>query len=146
AHVADDAPWAERRVGPERARRSYALRSLLDAGTTLAFGSDWTVATLDPLEGLAAAVTRRPRGAPPGASWMPEQRVTLEEALVAYTRGAAYAGFSDGRTGVLRPGALADLVVLSGDPFAGTPTGMEGALPGLRVEETWVEGERVHGP
>jgi hypothetical protein len=136
-HAADDGRWAERRIGPERIRRTYAFRSLLDAGATLAFGSDWTVAPLDPLLGFDAAVTRRTLDGANPEGWVPEERITLEETLRAYTRGGAYAGFMDGRTGVLAPGALADVAVLSGDLF-GTPTD---GLAGLRVDLTLVEGE-----
>lgn len=139
-HLADDGRWAERRIGPERARTAYAFRSLLDAGAPLAFGSDWTVAPLNPLAGLAAAVGRRTLDGAHPRGWVPEERITLAEALTAYTRGAAYAGFMEAHTGVLRRGASADLVVLSGDPFAAPPE----ELTSLFVEETYVEGERVH--
>lgn len=138
-HAADDGRWADRRIGPERSRTTYAFRSLLDADATLAFGSDWTVAPLDPLLGLDAAVTRRTLdGAHPGG-WVPEQRIPLARALEAYTRGAAYAGYAEAFSGSLEPGKRADLVILSADPF-------EVAFdePGrVRVEATLVDGEVV---
>ncbi|MGD2071818.1 MAG: amidohydrolase family protein [Gemmatimonadota bacterium] len=136
-HAADDGRWAEKRIGLERIRTTYAFRSLLDAGATLAFGSDWTVAPLDPLLGVDAAVTRRTiDGANPGG-WVPEQRIGVEETLRAYTVGSARAAFAEGRTGMLTPGAAADLVVLSGDPFSLPPE----QVGGLVVDRTVVGGE-----
>jgi predicted amidohydrolase YtcJ len=117
AHLADDGAWAELRIGRERARRAYAFRSLLDGGAAVAFGSDWTVAPLDPLLGLRAAVDRRTRDGANPEGWIAEQKISPGEALLAYTQGAAYAGFSDGWTGRLVPGMCADIAVLSGDPF-----------------------------
>jgi predicted amidohydrolase YtcJ len=139
-HAADDGRWAEKRIGAVRLRTTYAFRSLLDAGARLAFGSDWTVAPLDPLLGLDAAVTRRTLdGANPGG-WVPAERIGLEEAVAAYTRGAAYAGFSETFTGVLTPGARADLVILDGDLFA-TPTD---SITSRRVVATMVDGRLVY--
>ncbi len=139
-HAADDGRWAEKRIGPERIRSTYAFRSLLDAGATLAFGSDWTVAPLDPLLGLDAAVTRRTLDGAHPDGWVPEQKITARETLTAYTRGGAYAGFLEGRTGVLAPGAWADVAILSGNPLE------SGAkdLAALTVEMTLVEGEVVY--
>jgi hypothetical protein len=114
-HAADDGRWAQKRIGPERIKTTYAFRSLLDAGATLAFGSDWTVAPIDPILGLDAAVTRRTfdRANPDG--WVPEQKITVEEALRGYTQGGARAGFMEDRLGRIAPGMLADLVVLDRD-------------------------------
>jgi predicted amidohydrolase YtcJ len=117
AHLVDDGPWAESRIGPERVARAYAFRSLREAGAALAFGSDWTVAPLDPLPGLAAAVFRRTRGGAHPGGWVPNEKISMEEALVAYTAGGAYAGFSEGWSGRLVPGMCADITVLTGNPF-----------------------------
>lgn len=121
-HCADDGRWAEKRIGTERAKGTYAFRSLLDAGVTLAFGSDWNVAPLDPIQGIAAAVTRQTLdGAHPGG-WVPEQKISVEEAVRAYTVGSAFAEFTDQAKGTLAVGKLADFVVLSQDIFAIEPT------------------------
>ncbi len=138
-HAADDGRWAQKRIGPERIRTTYAFRSLLDQGATLAFGSDWTVAPIDPVLGIDAAVTRRTiDGATPGG-WIPEERITLEETLSAYTSGGARAGFSEDRTGALAPGMLADLVIMSDDVFSVDAN----KLVDTRVDMTVVEGEIV---
>lgn len=116
-HCIDDGRWAEKRIGPERAKTTYAFRSLLDSGAVLAFGSDWDVAPMEPLKGIYAAVTRRPLdGSRPGG-WVPEQKITVAEAVHAYTVGSAYASFEEDRKGSLAPGKLADFVVLSDDIF-----------------------------
>ncbi len=120
-HAIDDGRWAERVIGPERIRTTYAFRSFLDAGATLAFGSDWFVAPPTPLAGLYAAVDR---GAPDDATrggWVPEQKISLDEALRAYTAGSAYAAFEEDLKGTLEPGKLADLVVVDRDLFAIPP-------------------------
>ena len=106
----------------------------------MAFGSDWTVAPLDPLLGLDAALTRRTIDGANPEGWVPEQRIDLEEALLAYTRNGAFAGFSDGFTGTLSPGRMADLVVLSGDLFA-QPVDR---ITELEVDMTWVQGQEVY--
>jgi predicted amidohydrolase YtcJ len=111
-HAADDGRWAVKRIGEERLNRTYAFRTLLEAEVTTCFGSDWPVAPLDPMTGIDAAVTRHTiDGANPNG-WHPEQRVSVEAALTAYTRTAAYAGFQEDRLGRIAPGYLADLVVL----------------------------------
>jgi hypothetical protein len=110
-HAIDDGRWAGRYIG-ERVKTTYAFRSLLDAGATLAFGSDWFVAPPTPLEGIYAAVTRRTLDDRNPNGWVPEQKITAEEALRAYTSNAAYASFDESRKGILSAGRLADLVVL----------------------------------
>ncbi len=138
-HAADDGRWAEKRIGPDRILTTYAFRSLLDEGARVAFGSDWTVAPLDPLLGIDAAVTRRTIDGANPDGWVPQERVTLEETLTAYTRNASFAGFSDAFSGTLTSGKVADLVVLSGDLFAQPTTGIKE----LRVDMTWIEGHEV---
>ena len=114
-HALDDGRWAEKRIGRERCETTYAFRNLIDQGATLAFGSDWPVAPLSPLLGIYAAVTRRTLdGLNPGG-WIPAQKITVEEALTAYTRGSATAAFDEHHLGSLRAGYLADFVVLSED-------------------------------
>ncbi len=103
-HAIDDGRWAERAIGPARAKTSYAWRALLDHGTRLAFGSDWFVAPPIPLEGIAAAVTRRTLDGQHPDGWIPEQRIRLDEALRAYTVDAAFAAFSEHRTGRIATG------------------------------------------
>jgi predicted amidohydrolase YtcJ len=120
-HAIDDGRWAERRIGPERIKTTYAFRTFLDRGVRLALGSDWPVAPLSPILGIHAAVTRATiDGRNPGG-WVPEQKITVEEAVRGYTAGSAYAEFTDAEKGTLAPGALADLVVLSEDIFAIPP-------------------------
>jgi predicted amidohydrolase YtcJ len=114
-HAADDGRWAEKRIGPERIKTTYAFRSLLDRGAHLAFGSDWTVAPMDPLLGIWAAVTRRTLDGKNPGGWVPEEKITVEEALRAYTSGDAYGIFAEARRGKLVPGYQADLVLLDQD-------------------------------
>ncbi|QJW99949.1 amidohydrolase [Frigoriglobus tundricola] len=117
-HVIDDGRWAEGRIGAKRCASSYAYRSLLDAGAKLAFGSDWPVAPLDPLPGIDAAVNRRPLDGGHPDGWFPEQRITVAEAVRAYTLGSAFAGFQEKDRGTITVGKLADFVLLSRDIFA----------------------------
>ncbi|HYF38224.1 MAG TPA: amidohydrolase, partial [Gemmatimonadales bacterium] len=114
-HAIDDGRWAQKRIGPERIKTTYAFRSLLDRGARLAFGSDWTVAPLDPLIGIYAAVTRRTLDGKHPGGWVPEEKITVEEALRAYTGANAYGVFAEKTRGRLAPGYLADLVVLDRD-------------------------------
>jgi hypothetical protein len=120
-HATSDRIMADRHWG-NRVRHAYAWRSLHRAGTTLAFGSDAPVESPNPFWGLHAAVTRRSRdGSPSPTGWVPEERVGLWEALRAYTSGPAFAAGMEQELGVLRPGALADLIVLAQDPFGCDP-------------------------
>jgi predicted amidohydrolase YtcJ len=114
-HAIDDGRWAEKAIGPERIKTTYAFRSLRDAGARLAFGSDWFVAPPSPLYGIYAAVTRRTLDDKNPGGWVPEQKITVEGALRAYTSGAAYAEFAEKRKGTLEPGKLADFVILDRD-------------------------------
>jgi len=116
-HCADDGRWCDKRIGPERAKGTYAFRTLLDTGAVLAFGTDWTVAPLNPMESLKAAVTRQTLDGKHPDGWVPEQRITLEEAIRAYTVGSAYAEFKEKVKGSLAPGKLADLVLLDRDIY-----------------------------
>ena len=114
-HAIDDGRWAEMVIGAGRSRTTYAFRSLLDAGARLAFGSDWFVAPPTPLEGIYAAVTRQTLDGKHPDGWVPEQRITVEEALVAYTGGGGYASFEDRKKGIIAPGMLADITVIDRD-------------------------------
>jgi len=114
-HAIDDGRWAEKVIGPERAKTTYAFRSLIDSGAHVAFGSDWFVAPATPLEGIYAAVTRRTLDDANPYGWVPEQKVTVEQALRAYTTEAAYASFEEDIKGKLKPGMLADFVLLDRD-------------------------------
>lgn len=139
-HAIDDGRWAEKRIGPQRIRTTYAFRDLLDAGARLTFGSDWTVAPIDPLLGTYAAVTRRTvDGANPGG-WVPEQKISVTEAVRAYTVANAYGSYLEDVLGTIRPGTHADLVVLSRDIFSIDPT----AIEDTDVDLTLVAGEVVY--
>ncbi len=120
-HAIDDGRWVEKRIGPVRIKTTYAFRTLLDTEAPLAFGSDWTVAPLDPMLGVYAAVTRRTLDDRNPGGWVPEQKITVGEALRAYTSGNAWATFNEQKWGTLAPGRFADVVVLDRDPFAVQP-------------------------
>ncbi len=139
-HAIDDGRWAEKRIGPERIKGTYAFRSLLDVGAVLAFGSDWTVAPLDPMLGVYAAVTRRTLDAKNPQGWVAEQKITVEEAVRAYTFGSAYAEFAERVKGAIAPGMLADIVILDRDIFSIDPVEIERA----RVKMTIVDGRVVY--
>ena len=139
-HQASDWRMAEARLGPDRLSGAYAWHSLMAAGAPLAFGSDVPVEYPDPFVGMAVAVSRQDsEGQPPGG-WLPQEKVRLETALAAYTAGAAYAGFAEGRFGRLAPGEQADFIILDRDPFDSTPA----ELAETQVLETWIGGERVY--
>jgi predicted amidohydrolase YtcJ len=138
-HAIDDGRWAEEYIGPERIKTTYAFRSLLDSGATLAFGSDWFVAPATPLEGIYGAVTRRTLDGRNPGGWVPEQKITVEEALRAYTVNAAYASFEEDIKGTLEPGKLADFVVLDRDITAVDPV----EIWDMKVQQTWVGGKKV---
>ncbi len=140
-HAIDDGRWAEKRIGRERCRTTYAFRSLSDAGSRLAFGSDWDVAPLSPLSGIDAAVTRRTIDGKNPGGWFPEQKITVVEALRAYTSSAAYAAFEENEKGILSAGRLADFVVLSADLLSIAPERIEKTT----VVMTVVGGKAVYG-
>jgi predicted amidohydrolase YtcJ len=121
-HAIDDGRWAEKRIGHQRALTTYAFHSLLQAGAVLAFGTDWTVAPLDPMQGIYAAVTRRTLDGRHPEGWIPEEKITVEQAVQAYTVGSAYAEFTEKEKGTITRGKLADLVMLSQDIFRADPT------------------------
>ncbi|WP_417790733.1 amidohydrolase [Terasakiella pusilla] len=135
-HAIDDGRWAENSIGADRIKRTYPFRSLLDAGASLTFGSDWFVAPLSPLEGIYAAVTRRTIDNKNPDGWVPEQRITVEEALRAYTSANAYAGFMEKGTGTLEIGKLADFTVLSENILTIEPVN----IPNVKVLRTVVGG------
>ncbi|WP_116807427.1 amidohydrolase [Steroidobacter cummioxidans] len=136
AHAIDDGGWAEKRIGAQRLKGTYAFRSLIDSGAHLTFGSDWPVAPLDPLTGIYAAVTRRTLDGANPNGWLPQEKITVAEALRSYTAENAWAGFQEGKVGVLKQGALADFAVLSQDLFAVVPT----EIPKVKVVRTVVGG------
>lgn len=114
-HAIDDGRWAENIIGPERIKTTYAFKSLLDNKAVLAFGSDWFVAPPIPLEGIYAAVTRRTLDDKNSGGWVPEQKISVEQALKAYTSGSAYASFDENTRGILKKGYIADFVILDQD-------------------------------
>jgi len=114
-HCIDDGRWAEKRIGPERAKTTYAFRTLLDTGAVLAFGSDWPVAPMEVLMGIYGAATRRTLDGKHPDGWVPEQKISVAEAIHAYTMGSAYASFTEKIKGSIEPGKLADMVVVSDD-------------------------------
>ncbi len=116
-HCIDDGVWAERRIGPERIKYTYPFRSFLDQGVRLCFGTDWTVAPINPLLGIYAAVTRRTLDGKNPEGWIPEQKLTVEEAVQCYTINSAYAAFEENIKGSLERGKLADMVVLDKNIF-----------------------------
>lgn len=136
-HAIDDGRWAEKRIGPERIKTTYPFRSLLDAQARLTFGSDWTVAPLNPLEGIYAAATRRTLDGANPHGWVPEEKISVEEALRCYTAANAFAGFQEEKLGVLKPGFLADFVVLSENIFGIEPE----RIKDVQVTMTVVGGE-----
>jgi predicted amidohydrolase YtcJ len=124
-HAIDDGRWAGKELGPLRIQSSYAWRLLLDHGAVIAFGSDWPVAPLDPLMGIYAAVTRRTLDGKNPNGWVPAQRISLSEAVHAYTVGSAFAEHQEHVKGSLEPGKLADMVVLTEDIFHMPPTDLD---------------------
>jgi len=138
-HQTSDRLMAEKRLGPKRLAGAYAWQTVLKSGAHLAFGSDFPVESPNPFPGLSAAVSRQDmQGQPPGG-WIPAERLTFAQALAAFTRGAAYAGFAEDKIGSLDPGKWADFILIDRDPTKVDPI----ALGNTRVLETWVAGKRV---
>ena len=135
----DDGRWAEMRIGHERAGRTYAFRTFIDHGVRLAFGTDWPVVSLDPMLTLYAATTRATLDGKYPQGWFPEQKLTIQEAIAAYTLGSAYAEFQDSEKGSIEPGKLADLILLDQDILTIAPA----EIRNTHVLDTWVGGELV---
>lgn len=139
-HQTSDRKMAEMRLGPNRLNGAYAWNSILKAGGHLAFGSDTPVESPDPFAGLTAAITREGADGEPFGGWMPQERLSREQALAAFTTGAAYAAFAEDKVGSLTPGHQADFVLVNADPLMSSIAELRNA----KVEETWVGGERVY--
>jgi predicted amidohydrolase YtcJ len=140
SHATSDMPWAEDRVGKARGQGLYAWRWVLDSGAVLAAGSDFPVDPEQPLIGLHSAVTRRDLKEAPEGGWHPEQLMTLDEALRAYTRGAAFAAYEEDRRGMIAPGYQADLTVFEKDLRAIPPS----EIPRAGIKLTIVGGQVVY--
>jgi predicted amidohydrolase YtcJ len=138
-HAIDDGRFAESRIGRDRSSRTYAFRTFLDHGVRLALGTDWEVAPLDPMQTLYAAVTRATLDGKNPNGWFPEQKLTIAEAVEAYTLGSAYAEFQDQQKGSISPGKLADMVLLSDDLFTIRPE----EIRNVKVLKTFVGGKIV---
>jgi predicted amidohydrolase YtcJ len=120
-HAIDDGRWAEKRIGKERLQGTYAFKSLFDANAKVSFGSDWPVGPLNPIIGIYAAVTRRTLDGENPDGWVPEQKISVEQAVTAYTINNAWAGFQEDDLGTIEAGKLADLVILSDNIFEIAP-------------------------
>jgi predicted amidohydrolase YtcJ len=138
-HAIDDGRWAEERIGHDRSSRTYAFRTFLNHGVRLAFGTDWEVAPLNPMLGLYAAVTRATLDGKNPNGWFPEQKLTVAEAVEAYTMGSAYAEFQEKEKGSITVGKLADMVLLNDDIFNIDPV----KIREVTVLTTWVGGKIV---
>jgi predicted amidohydrolase YtcJ len=138
-HAIDDGRWAEGRIGHDRASRTYAFRTFLDHHVRLAFGTDWDVAPLNPMLGIYAAVTRATLDGKNPNGWFPEQKLTVAEAVEAYTMGSAYAEFQDKEKGSISAGKLADMVIVSDDIFKIDPV----KIRDVKVLKTLVGGKIV---
>jgi len=139
-HAIDDGRWADKVIGRERAKTTYAFRSLIESGAHVAFGSDWYVAPATPIEGIYAAVTRRTLDDANPDGWVPEQKISVEQALHAYTYEGAFASFEEDIKGTLKPGMLADFVLLDRDLTAIPPE----TINKTRVLKTVVGGRVVY--
>jgi predicted amidohydrolase YtcJ len=138
-HETSDRLMAEKRLGPNRLAGAYAWQSVLKSGARPAFGTDFPVESPNPFPGLAAAISRQGMDGQPPGGWIPSERLTFAEALDAYTRGAAYAGFAEDKIGALEPGKWADFILIDRDP---TKVDAQ-ALARTQVIETWVAGKKM---
>jgi predicted amidohydrolase YtcJ len=139
-HAIDDGRWAERRIGHDRSSRTYAFRTFLDHGVRLALGTDWNVAPLNPMLTLYAATTRATLDGKNPTGWFPEQKLTIQEAIEAYTIGSAYAEFQENEKGSITVGKLADMVLLSDDVLSIDPV----KIREVKVLKTWVGGKLTY--
>lgn len=139
-HAIDDGRWAAALIGPERTKTTYAFKSLFDANAIVVFGSDWPVAPATPLDGIYAAVTRRTLDGKNPEGWVPEQKITVQQSLLAYTKNAAYATFDENHKGTLETGKLADFVILSQDLTKIDKT----LIRDVKVLQTFVGGKKVY--
>lgn len=139
-HCIDDGIWAEKRIGKERTKFTHPYKSFLDYNVTVAFGTDWPVAPLNPLYGIYAAVTRRTVDGKNPGGWIPEQKISVEDAIKCYTLNSAYASFEENIKGSIEPGKLADLVVLSDDIFSIDPV----KIKDVKVDMTVFDGEIIY--
>lgn len=139
-HCIDDGVWAAKRIGDERIKDAYPFKSFLEAGVKLCFGSDWTVAPLNPILGIYAAVTRRTLDDKNPNGWIPEQKIGVEDAIKCYTINNAYAAFEENIKGSIEPGKVADLVVLSDDILTIDPT----KIRDVNVDMTIFNGELIY--
>lgn len=138
-HLTDDGRWAEKRLGKERLKGTYAFKSLLASGAHVAFGTDWSVAPLSPLFGIYAAVTRRTTDNKNPDGWLPDEKISVDAAVRCYTLGSAYAEYQENEKGTLELGKLADMVILSEDIFTIDPN----TIPNVKVLKTIVGGKVV---
>ncbi|RKF21957.1 amidohydrolase [Altericroceibacterium spongiae] len=139
-HQTSDRVMAETRLGPDRLAGAYAWRSIEKTGAPLVFGSDAPVETPDPFAGWAAAMTRQDKQGQPFGGWHPEETISREKALAAYTAGGAYAGFAEGRFGELEKGERADFLVLDRDPMLSSAQDIRN----ITVLQTWIGGHKVY--
>lgn len=139
-HCIDDGVWAEKRIGPERIKYTYPFKSFLDSGVKMCFGTDWYVAPLNPLLGIYAAVTRRTLDDKNPDGWIPEQKISVEDAIKCYTVNSAYASFEENIKGTIETGKLADLIILSDDILTIDPNKIKDA----KVEMTMFDGKVIY--
>ena len=138
-HQTSDRLMAEARLGRDRLHGAYAWKSMLNSGAKIAFGTDVPVESSDPFAGLSAAMTREDAAGQPFGGWMPEERLSREQAWQAYTNGAAYAAFAEDRLGSLEPGKRADFLIIDQDILLATPA----QIRNIKVLQTWLAGRPV---